>query len=124
MNMVPPAIAFLSALLKQEGHEVELFDSTYYDLNYGVNSEGIKAEQLNVVPFDLESRGIRMKTSDWRGDLSAQVKRFAPDLIAVSSTEDMWELALVMLGELENYIGAHGPRLLQEGYFQHSHHNL
>ena len=105
MNMVPPAIAFLSALLKQEGHEAELFDSTYYDLNYGVDSEGIKAEQLNVVPFDLEARGIRMKTSDWRGDLSAQVTRFAPDLIAVSSTEDMWELALVMLGELENYIG-------------------
>jgi radical SAM superfamily enzyme YgiQ (UPF0313 family) len=117
MNMVPPAIAFLSALLKQEGHEAELFDSTYYDLNYGVDSEGIKAEQLNVVPFDLEARGIRMKTSDWRGDLSAQVTRFAPDLIAVSSTEDMWELALVMLGELENYIGTQDTPVIAGGVF-------
>ena len=117
MNMVPPAIAFLSALLKKEGHEVELFDSTYYSLNYGVNSEGIKAEQLNVVPFDLASRGIRMKTSNWREDLSTQVERFLPDLIAVSSTEDMWELALILLGEFEDYVRRHDIPVIAGGVF-------
>jgi len=117
MNMVPPAIAVLSALLKKEGHEVELFDSTYYSLSYGVNSEGIKAEQLNVVPFDLTSRGIRMKTSNWREDLSTQVERFLPDLIAISSTEDMWELALIMLGELEDYVRRHDIPVIAGGVF-------
>ncbi|SVE03620.1 uncharacterized protein METZ01_LOCUS456474, partial [marine metagenome] len=104
MNMVPPAIAFLSALLKKDNHTVELFDSTYYDVSYGVNSEGIKADQLNVVPFDMGSRGIRMKTTDWKTDLLNQVERFAPDLIALSSTEDMWDLALKLLSPLEQYI--------------------
>ena len=69
MNMVPPAIAFLSALLKRDGHEVSLFDTTYYDLSYGVNSEGLKAENLNVVPFDMGARGIQMKSTDWRADI-------------------------------------------------------
>ncbi|SVD69255.1 uncharacterized protein METZ01_LOCUS422109, partial [marine metagenome] len=30
MNMLPPAIGLLSACLLKSGHEVELFDTTYY----------------------------------------------------------------------------------------------
>jgi hypothetical protein len=30
MNMLPPAVALFSALLKKEGHKVDLFDATYY----------------------------------------------------------------------------------------------
>ena len=75
--MVPPGIAFLSGLIKREGHEVELFDSTYYDVSYGVDSEGIKAQQLNVVPFDMGSKGIRMKTTNWKEDLLRTIDKVA-----------------------------------------------
>ena len=115
--MVPPAIAFLSALLKRDGHEVRLFDSTYYDLSYGVNSEGLKAENLNVVPFDMGTRGIQMKSTDWRVDLREQVKSFSPDLIAISSTEDMWELGLMLLHELEDYILSNQLPVIAGGVF-------
>jgi len=117
MNMVPPAIAFLSALVKRDGHEVSLFDSTYYDLSYGVNSEGLKAENLNVVPFDMGARGIQMKSTDWRVDLREQVKSFSPDLIAISSTEDMWELGLMLLRELEDYILSNHLPVIAGGVF-------
>ena len=30
MNMLPPAIAMFSAILKNEGHQVQIFDTTYY----------------------------------------------------------------------------------------------
>lgn len=30
MNMLPPAVAILSRLLKDENHDVDLFDTTYY----------------------------------------------------------------------------------------------
>jgi len=50
MNMLPPAIALFSAILKHEGHEVALFDATYYAIDYGIDSDGIKAERLNVSP--------------------------------------------------------------------------
>ena len=95
--MVPPAIAFLSALIKREGHEVELFDSTYYDVSYGVDSEGIKAQQLNVLPFDMGSKGIRMKTTNWKEDLTRQVLRFEPDIIAILEHKTTKKIELVLL---------------------------
>ena len=50
MNMLPPAIATFSAILKNEGHEVQVFDTTYYSTDHGNNSDGTKEVGLNVVP--------------------------------------------------------------------------
>ena len=53
MNMLPPAIALLSAVVKKQGHSVELFDTTYYHEDaFGSDSDGTKVERLNVIPFD------------------------------------------------------------------------
>lgn len=103
MNMLPPAIALFSALLQEEGHNIEVFDATYYQTDYGIDSDGTKMEFLNVVPYDMDGRGINLRTTNWRDDLSEQVKRFQPDLIAVSSTEDMWELGMHILEEIKEY---------------------
>lgn len=103
MNMLPPAIAIFSALLKRAGHKIEVFDATYYQTDYGIDSDGTKMEFLNVVPYDMDGRGIRLRTTDWRADLHAQVERFQPDLIAISSTEDMWELGMHILAEVTDY---------------------
>lgn len=103
MNMLPPAIALFSALLKREGHKIEVFDATYYHTDYGIDSDGTKMEFLNVVPYDMDGRGIKLRTSDWRQDLHEQVSRFQPDLIAISSTEDMWELGMHILNEIRTY---------------------
>ncbi|WP_411576874.1 B12-binding domain-containing radical SAM protein [Terasakiella sp. A23] len=58
---------------------------------------------LNVVPYDMDGRGINLRTTDWRQDLAEQVKRFQPNLIAISSTEDMWELGMHILEEVKEY---------------------
>ena len=79
MNMLPPAIAMFSAILKREGHQVQIFDTTYYSLDYGIDSDGSKMERLNVVPFKMEDKGIRLKTSDWKIDLRKQVDDFKPN---------------------------------------------
>jgi len=60
-------------------------------------------ENLNVMPFDMGSRGIRLKNSDWKVDLDNHIKKFNPDLLAISSTEDMWELGMKVLEELKEY---------------------
>ena len=103
MNMLPPAIALFSAILKKHGHESQIFDTTYYSLDYGIDSDGSKMERLNVVPYKMEEKGIRLKTSDWKIDLHKQIKEFKPDLIAISSTEDMWELGIKVLNEIKDY---------------------
>ncbi len=103
MNMLPPAIALFSSLLKERGHKVEIFDTTYYSMDHGIDSDGSKMENLNVMPFDMGSRGIRLKNSDWKVDLDNHIKKFNPDLLAISSTEDMWELGMKVLEELKEY---------------------
>ena len=103
MNMLPPAIAMFSAILKKHGHDVQIFDTTYYSLDYGMDSDGSKMERLNVVPFKMETKGIKRKTTDWKKDLHKQISNFKPDLLAISSTEDMWELGIKVLNEIKDY---------------------
>ena len=103
MNMLPPAIALFSSLLKNEGHKVEIFDTTYYNLDYGIDSDGSKVDKLNVVPYNMEDKGIKRKESNWKEDLEELVEEFKPDLLAVSSTEDMWELGMQILSHLKEY---------------------
>ncbi len=117
MNMLPPAIALFSALLKQHGHNVELFDATYYQVDHGIDSDGTKMDHLNVVPYDLGERGIKMRTTDWSEDFRAQVDAFNPDLIAMSTTEDMWELGCKILESIEDVITSKEIPVIVGGVF-------
>lgn len=50
MNMLPPAIGLLSAVLLEGGHQVQVFDTTYYESVDGTtevsDSDGKKSDQL------------------------------------------------------------------------------
>ena len=81
MNMLPPAIALFSAILKKEGHQVEIFDTTYYSVDHDMDSDGRKMEKLQIVPYNMAKRGIRIKTSDWKIDLKKKVENYKPDLV-------------------------------------------
>jgi len=117
MNMLPPAIALFSALLKERGHKVEIFDSTYYQTDYGIDSDGTKMDFLNVVPYDMDGRGINLRNTDWRVDLKNQIDKFQPNLIAVSSTEDMWELGMYILEECRDYKTRNNIPVIAGGVF-------
>ena len=62
MNMLPPAIATFSAILKKVGHQVKVFDTTYYSVDHGIDSDGSKEERLNVVPYqeEMKKKGLRI----------------------------------------------------------------
>jgi len=117
MNMLPPAIAMFSAILKKHGHDVQIFDTTYYSLDYGMDSDGSKMERLNVVPFKMETKGIKRKTTDWKKDLHKQISNFKPDLLAISSTEDMWELGIKVLNEIKDYKTKNNIPVIAGGVF-------
>ena len=73
MNMLPPAIAMFTSILKKEGHNIDIFDTTYYSVDHGIDSDGSKMEKLNVVPYSMESKGIRLKNSDWKKDIKDKI---------------------------------------------------
>jgi len=100
MNMLPPAIGLLSAILKECGHTVALFDTTYYEKLVGfskeIDSDQVKVDKLQARPYEMPHE-ITLKTSDVYTDFREMVLSFGPDLIAVSATEDMFLLGISLL---------------------------
>ena len=76
MNMLPPAIGLFTAILKRDGHEVRLFDTTTYEGLSALNSDKMKSDNLNARPFDdtLLKQGV--KKTDAVDDFRLMVKEF------------------------------------------------
>lgn len=109
--MPPPAIALFSALLKREGFQVALFDTTNYEIETEfvdpegthrklVNSERVKMANLNVRPFPILSK--ERKTTSAYEDFRRQVESFNPDLVLVTATENMFPMAINLLGHVDD----------------------
>ena len=103
MNMLPPAIAILSSLLKKEGYDVELFDTTYHITDESFNSDKEKEKHLQVRPFNLEGTGIDTKTTNVIDDLIEKVETFQPNLIAMSAVEDTFPLGIRLLKAIRHF---------------------
>ena len=49
MNMLPPAIAIFSSLLKSKGHKIQIFDTTYYAIDFCLDNDGSKTVKHNAL---------------------------------------------------------------------------
>jgi len=105
MNMLPPAIGLLSAVLKRSGFKVQLFDTTYYekldDAHAEADSDKMKVDKLMARPFKMPDE-ITLRTTNVFKDFKKEVNAFSPDLIALSATEDMFLLGVKLLRALGN----------------------
>ena len=99
MNMLPPAIALFTAILRERGHEVFLFDSTDYPNpeDDSFNSDKAKELNLNVRPFDDSLLQISFTNEDVFQAFEREVMSVAPDLMAMSCTEDMFPIGISLL---------------------------
>lgn len=113
MNMLPPAIGLFTALLRRDGHEVSLFDTTVYEGLASVDSDKQKADNLNARPYDDTLLKQRALHTDPLEDFRARVQQFAPGLIAMSVTEDMFPIGIALLKGL----GADRPPVAAGGVF-------
>lgn len=99
MNMLPPAVALFSALLKARGHVVSLFDATDYPNHEDMlfDSDKSKEKNLNARPFDDTLLRKSFKEEDVFSAFERHVESFGPELLAVSVTEDMFPLGIQLL---------------------------
>ena len=93
MSTVPPSIAVLSQLLKQNGHVTGLFDTTFYEFEDNISmddGDNLRENTLQVHPVadrdDDDLHLAKIKT-DPAIDLRKKIIEFSPDLLAVSCTE-------------------------------------
>ncbi|MGE5418075.1 MAG: B12-binding domain-containing radical SAM protein [Acidobacteriota bacterium] len=99
MNMLPPSMGIFTGLLRSQGHEVDLFDTTNWVIpgEEDFDSDKVKEKNLNARPYDDSILRSEIRTSDVFEDFRNKVTSFKPQLLAVSSTEDMFPLAIRLL---------------------------
>lgn len=99
MNMLPPAIALFTAILREKGHTVALFDSSDYPNpeDGDFNSDKAKEANLNVIPFDDSLLKISWTDEDVYEAFEKCVREYQPNLMAMSVTEDMFPIGISLI---------------------------
>ena len=85
MSTIPPSIAGLSQILKDEGHVTSLFDTTFY-----------KFDDEDIDDDDLHFKKTTKSAVD---DFRKAVLEFKPDIIAVSCTETTFLRGMKIIDE-------------------------
>lgn len=93
MSTIPPAITLLSQLLKDKGHETDVFDTTFYkfddEISIGnVDESSEKSLQTRpVLNVDDDNLHFEKQLIDPAIDLRKKIEEYKPDLLAVSCSE-------------------------------------
>lgn len=95
--MMPYSMGLFTALLRQHGFEVELFDSTFYAEELTSNYVHYRTY---VKRFDWFERGVRFRQTRMLDDFRARVDAFQPDLIALSVVENTYSIGRAMIRAL------------------------
>ena len=129
LMLVPSiAVALLTRIMKEQGYEVELFETTHY-LSEENSSSEMRASMLNVREFDVsEDLGISVK-EDLLGDFREKVEVFNPDLMLFSVVEDAFLQSVSMLKAVQDLnirhlIGGVFPTYAPERCFEYKEINM
>ena len=108
MSTIPPAIALLSQLLKNNGHQTDIFDTTFYEFDDDISIEdGDKGSEysLQVRPIaDVDDDNLHFEKSkiDPAVDLRKKIIEFKPDLLAVSCSETTFMRGLRLISKTKD----------------------
>lgn len=101
-SIVPPAITLLSRIAKNLGFQTDVFDSTGYEIAEHGYSDRTREENLTVRPSPHQEVSLG-DTAQMHVDLRRKVAEFNPDLIAVTSTEVTFRLAVTILRGISDF---------------------
>ena len=88
----PLGLAYMSAVLKKNGVEVDIFDATFYNTGEAQNIKKEKLGQAGLNDYSFFDDIIKDDAS-LDGDYLNKIEEFKPDLIGFSVVEEAWGLA-------------------------------
>lgn len=101
MNTLPPALGLFTAILKNEGHEVCLFDTTTYEGFFdAIDTDKQKADNLNARAYDDSILKEYARHSNAYEDFKKLIEEYSPDIIIMSTTEDTYPVGISLLKSL------------------------
>lgn len=95
-TLVTAGIGLLSSSLKEAGHDVRLFDTTFYK-TADITGDEARAAALQVKDTSFEEMGIVLNEEDVFEAFVNTVEEYKPDLIGLSSIEVTQRLGLRLL---------------------------
>jgi anaerobic magnesium-protoporphyrin IX monomethyl ester cyclase len=95
--MMPYSMGLFTALLREHGFEVDLFDSTFYVEELTSNYIHYRTY---VKRFDWFERGVTFRRTRMLDDFRAKVADYQPDLIAISVVENTYSIGRAMVRAL------------------------
>ncbi len=95
-TLVTAGIGILSACIKEAGHDVQLFDTTFYR-TADVSGDQARAAALQVKETDFADLGIEPNEEDVIEDFVKAVENYRPHLIGLSSIEVTHRLGIRLL---------------------------
>ena len=95
------AVALFTRIFKDQGYQVELFETTHY-LSEENSSSEMRVKMLNVREFSVtEDLGITIK-EDMMGDFHRKVESYKPDFMIFSVVEDAYVQAIKLLRQVKD----------------------
>lgn len=102
-NLIPAGISLISAVLKADGFQVRLFDTTFYKPAGFLTGDEARAGTLQVRKTDLEEVGIRPKPGPITEDFLRLVEEYRPHVIGFSIIECTYPLSLELAQAVADY---------------------
>jgi anaerobic magnesium-protoporphyrin IX monomethyl ester cyclase len=102
LNPPPVAIGIFTALLREEGFEVRIFDTTFHSRDE-ISSDKHKETTLQVKSFSFDSHGLPSPKSTPEKDLENFLVDYQPDLICMSVLESTWPGGVTLLDVVSNF---------------------
>jgi radical SAM superfamily enzyme YgiQ (UPF0313 family) len=96
LNPPPVSMGLFTAILKKEGFELDLFDTTWYCTSE-ISSDEAKEENLQVRPFDFGERDLKIKDENPFEELDKKLAESKPDLVLISVLEPTYNQAISLL---------------------------
>ena len=100
----PIGVGSLCSVLKDDGHDIKIFDTAFYDLKKDGYADKIRAERkmskkvVNEEYFFVEKNNIFK-------DLSDMVKKFKPDIICFSLIESFFFICIQIADYIKKELG-------------------
>ncbi|MFH0840018.1 MAG: radical SAM protein [Candidatus Omnitrophota bacterium] len=99
---MPLGIGYLYSYLKKNGHDAEVFDTTFFKCGNIQNDEELRASSLQVRNPDFKKYNLIEKNVDIVAELERKIQSFKPDMIAMSVTDPNYNFGLELLKKIKN----------------------
>lgn len=91
---LPVGLASLSAVLKESGHAVKIFDTSFYTQGEWENQTRIRAERGMSKEIKDEDQSLPANASDMQEDIIKLINDYKPDIIGISILEMLYDFSL------------------------------